>query len=281
MTTADASGVDRIGSTFDSLRVRGGKALCPFLCAGFPQPGTLARTLPALEEAGASMVEVGVPFSDPIADGPVIASAMHDALEQGVTPDAVLDEVQRARLVGLSIPVVLMGSVSLIEHAGAGEFAARCAASGVDGVILPDSPVEEAERFATPFTDLGLGVSLLVSPTTPADRAARIADACAGFVYVLTRTGITGTGNDPGDALAPLRERVTTLREVTDLPLACGFGIATADDVRRVVHGADADGAIVGTALVRCMGEAVRNGQDPSDAAAQLTRELAAGCAAG
>ncbi|MEM1424158.1 MAG: tryptophan synthase subunit alpha [Planctomycetota bacterium] len=273
-------GVERVAEAFGRAHAGGVRALCPFVCAGFPRPGVLARTLPALQEAGAAMVEVGVPFSDPIADGPVIAGAMHQALEQGVTPASVLEEVARARAEGCSIPVVLMASVSLIAHAGAGAFAERAREAGADGFILPDCPLEEAASVSEPLTDAGLCVSLLVSPTTPADRAERIAGACSGFVYVLTRTGITGA-NAPGaaDPIATLLARVEALRGVTDLPLACGFGIATSGDVRRVVRDADADGAIVGTALVRAMDDASSDGADPVAAAAALTRELATGVA--
>ncbi|GAB4518044.1 MAG: tryptophan synthase subunit alpha [Phycisphaerales bacterium] len=273
-------GVGRVTRAFESTLEAGRKALCPFVCAGYPSPGVLARTLPMLESAGATMVEVGVPFSDPIADGPVIAGAMHESLEQGATPVGTLEEIERARRAGCTIPVVLMASVSLITHSGASSFARRARDAGVDGFILPDCPLEEAADISAPMTDEGLCVSLLVSPTTPASRAADIAGVCSGFVYVLTRTGITGDVARAGaDPLETLAGRVDALRESTDLPLACGFGISTADDVRRVVRDADADGAIVGTALVRAMGEAAHRGGDASDAAESLTRELASGCA--
>ena len=279
--TTSSRGARKISDAFNEALAHGEKALCPFLCAGYPQPGTLAKTLPLLQEAGATMVEIGVPFSDPIADGPVIAGAMHEALEQGATPDSVLNEIKRARDAGCTLPAVLMASVSLIEHAGAEAFAERAIHAGVDGLILPDCPLEEAPSIANPLTDAGLAVSLLVAPTSSPERARAIADACSGFVYVLTRTGITGqntvSSDDPIDAL---RVRVEQLRDATDLPLACGFGIATADDVHRVVHGAGADGAIVGTALVRAMGEASRAGSDPADAASALTRQLVGGCGA-
>ena len=279
--TSDAMtspGADRVVAAFERTNAEGKKALCPFVCAGYPEPGVLARTLPALSSAGATMVEVGVPFSDPIADGPVIAGAMHQALEQSVTPTSVLEEIARARSEGCAIPVVLMASVSLITHAGAERFAHEAIGAGVDGFILPDCPLEEAQAVSEPLTDVGLCVSLLVSPTTPTDRAERIAGACSGFVYVLTRTGITGASTpEASDPIAALAARVDQLRGVTDLPLACGFGIATADDVRRVVRDADADGAIVGTALVRTMGDASARGEDPVEAATALTQELALG----
>ncbi len=282
MTTSQGPGVERVTAAFRTTLERGRKALCPFLCAGYPGPGVLARTLPLLEDAGATMVEIGVPFSDPIADGPVIASAMHEALGQGVTPTSVLDEIARARAAGCTLPVILMASVSLIEHAGADVFAERAALAGVDGFILPDCPLEEAPSVSGPLADAGLSVSLLVSPTSDEKRASSIAEACTGFVYVLTRTGITGAGGvDTADPFAELRARVDRLRATTDLPLACGFGIATPADVRRVVWEAGADGAIVGTALVRRMGEAQSAGDDPARAASELCRLLAAGCLSG
>lgn len=278
MTSTDTTGAGRIGEAFASNTRAGRKGLCPFVCAGYPEAGVLARTLPLLQEAGATMVEVGVPFSDPIADGPVIAGAMHQALEMGTTPTSVLGEIIRARQEGVTLPIVLMASVSLVEHAGAEVLAQRMATSGVDGVILPDCPLEEAPAFAPFFHDAGLATSLLVAPTSPPERAARIADACTGFVYVLTRTGITGTDAPDADPLSSLRDRVDKLRAVTDLPLACGFGIASASDVRRVVRDVDADGAIVGTTLVRAMSEAHNEGRDAPRAAAELTRALAEGC---
>jgi len=263
--------VSRIEQIFRNLRGARRKALMPFLCAGFPAPGRLPETLAAIEAAGASVVEVGIPFSDPIADGPVIAAAMHEALQQGVTPEGVLEEIASARA-RLSIGLVAMVSVSIVRRLG-GErgFCHACAAAGFDGLIVPDLPVEEAGELGEAAGATGLTLSLLVSPMTPDERAKRIAEASSGFLYVLARAGITGEREAAPDVAGPIRR----LRGLTDLPLACGFGISTEAHVRAVVEHADA--AIVGTALVRRMGEASRAGDDPAKAGGALVRELAKG----
>lgn len=267
--------MNRIETTFASRVAAGEKVLAPFVCGGSPAPGVLAQTLPALEAAGAGLVEVGVPFSDPIADGPVIAGAMHRALEAGVTPQSVLDEIAQARAAGCDIPVALMASVSMMHRAGIETFADRMSKAGVDGVILPDCPLHEADGFIGPIRDRGLSVSLLVAPTSPDERAVAIARACTGFVYVLARTGITGEQAGAPTGSAALQARVRVLRDATGIPLACGFGVADRAGVSRVVHEAGADAAIVGTALVRRMEEAGPAGA--IEAASSFCRELASG----
>ena len=269
--------MNRIETSFADRVGKGEKILAPFVCGGCPAPGVLSQTLPALESAGAGLVEVGVPFSDPIADGPVIAGAMHRALEAGMTPQQVLDEIEEARSNGCEVPVALMASVSMMHRAGVGEFADRMKAAGVDGVILPDCPLGEAQTFSGPIRERGLSVSLLVAPTSPEERAGQIASACTGFVYVLARTGITGdiAGEQaPADHLAA---RVEYLRTATEVPLACGFGVADAAGVARVVQEAGADAAIVGTALVRRMEDA--GPRDAAKAAAEFCTALAGGLA--
>lgn len=266
----------RIDDIFGRLRARKAKALMPFLCAGHPSPGVLTRALPALEAAGASVVEIGVPFSDPIADGPVIAAAMHEALKQGATPRGVFEEIGAARN-QTSLGLVAMVSVSIVWRIGIGETVRMAREAGVDGFILPDLPPEEGPEVIEAVRAAGMTASLLVAPTTTPRRAERIVKACSGFVYLLARAGITGESGDAPDIAEPVRR----LREITDLPIACGFGISTPRHVRAVVEHADA--AIVGSALVRRMGEgrggggAAHAGSDPVEAGASLVRELAAG----
>lgn len=266
--------MNRIDRIFRDLRARNAKALMPFVCGGFPGIESTGPVLAALERAGASIIEVGIPFSDPIADGPVIAAAMHTALTRGVTPEAIFERVGSARA-GLSVGLIAMVSVSIVHRMGPAAFAKRATHAGFDGVILPDVPLEEAEAALAPMREAGLSVSLLIAPNTPADRAEKIARACSGFVYLMARMGITGTG-DRLDA-APLAGRIRALREVTDLPIACGFGVSNAEHVRAVVSappaGAGADAAIVGSALVREMTDA----PDPVDVAGSMVRGLAAG----
>lgn len=261
----------RIDRLFSELRAGGGKALMPFVCAGYPRPGDTARVLPALQEAGALIVEVGIPFSDPIADGPVIAAAMHEALQAGATPAAVFAEVASVRD-QLRIGLVAMCSVSIVfKLGGPSGFVRRARDAGFDGLIIPDAPVEESTELAQLARDAGLTLSLLIAPTTPQDRAQQIAAASTGFVYLLARSGITGETSD-APRIAP---RVASIRAATSLPIACGFGISTPQHVRAVVHEGGADAAIVGSALVRRMG--TPGSSHPVAEAARLVEELSVG----
>ncbi|MEO1534382.1 MAG: tryptophan synthase subunit alpha, partial [Planctomycetota bacterium] len=216
--------------------------------------------------------EIGFPFSDPIADGPVVAAAMHEALQHGATPQGVLKEVAAARS-SIDMCLMSMVSVSIVERLGGpASFVERAANAGFDGFIFPDIAVEEAEPYVNACASAGVGCSLLVAPSTPIDRLRTIADNASGFVYLLARAGITGERRDAPD----ISDRVQALRDVTDLPVAVGFGISSAEHVRAVVEHADA--AIVGSALVRRMSEHADN------AAAEARRfvsELLPGCERG
>lgn len=261
--------MNRIDEVFARLKPLGRGAVMPFVCGGHPAPGATARILPALSRAGASVIEVGIPFSDPIADGPVIAAAMHEALRLGATTDSVLAEVAGSRA-QTSAGVAAMVSMSLLHRAGERAFVQACAAAGIDGLIVPDLPLEESDGLRGIARDAGLTFSLLVAPTTPPARAERIAAACTGFVYLLARSGVTG--ERASIEAAGLRSRVEALRRATDLPIACGFGISGPDQVREVLGIADA--AIVGSALVRRMNEASLNAEDPVSAGAAFVSEL-------
>jgi len=237
--------MSRIDSIFQSLRDADRKALMPFVTAGYPSLDATRAILPAIEQAGGSICEIGFPFSDPIADGPVISASMTDALATGTTPGKVLDVIRDVRD-QTNLGLVAMVSYSIVYRIGLPAFVERAKAAGVDGFIFPDLPIEEAESTAAIVRDAGLTSSLLIAPTTPPDRAQRIAKLCSGFVYVVARTGITGEREDAPEGLA---ERVAQLRNVTDLPIAVGFGIGKPQHVAAVVEHADA--AIVGSALVR------------------------------
>ncbi len=267
--------VNRIDQIFADLRAQGRRALMPFICGGHPGPGMTANLLPALEAAGASVVEIGIPFSDPIADGPVIAAAMHEALGRGATPRSVLDEVASVRD-RVSLGLVAMVSVSIAYRLGGpqgdfGKFIADARTAGFDGLIFPDAPLEEAGALVDAARREGLTASLLIAPTTPPERMKRIAEASSGFVYLLARTGITGERSESPEVAA----RVARLRGWTGLPIACGFGISTPEQVRAVVR--DADAAIVGSALVRRVGEAASRGGDAVGAGTAFVGELAGG----
>jgi tryptophan synthase alpha chain len=263
----------RIDTIFSTLRQRGDKAMMPFVCGGFPALDSTADVLPALERAGASIVEVGIPFSDPIADGPVIAAAMHEALKNGASPLEVFDQVASVRN-RVSIGLVAMCSFSIVHRMGGPEgFCRQAEAAGFDGLIIPDAPLEESGGLRKAAEDHRLTISLLVAPTSTPERAAAIARVCTGFVYLLARAGITGeTGGIP-----EVGGRVQDIRAVTKLPIACGFGISAPEHVRAVVHAGGADAAIVGSGLVRAQAEAVSRGQDPIKAAAGLVSRLAQG----
>jgi tryptophan synthase alpha chain len=205
---------------------------------------------------------------------------MHEALEAGVTPRDVMAAVERARQgAGAGVGLVAMVSVSIVGRVGAKRFVADAASAGFDGFIFPDAPVEESEELIGLARDAGLIASLLVSPTTPPERAARIASVSSGFVYLMARVGITGEA--PGAAVdtAGIRRRVDELRAVTDLPIACGFGIATPEHVAAVVSdtAGGADAAIVGSALVKRMGRAAAEGRDPVEAAESFALGLGVG----
>lgn len=275
--------MNRIESNLSKARAAKHAAIMPFICGGHPTPQATRSTLAALQRAGASVVEIGIPFSDPIADGPVIAEAMHQTLTVGVTPNDVLSAVSAARGDGVSLGIVAMVSVSIVHRLGAENLARRAAEAGIDGFIFPDAPIEESDAITAPARALGLSVSHLIAPTTPADRAARIAERCTGFVYLLARVGITGeTAESAGLDVEALRGRVRGLRGATDLPIACGFGISNADQVRLVTSppeagGAGADAAIVGSALVKRMARASAQGRDAALEAEAFIRAIAIG----
>lgn len=264
----------RIDDIFARQRAAGRTGLIPFVTAGYPTLETTAKVLPALEEAlgpGGAIVEIGFPFSDPIADGPVIAESMHRALERGVTPAAVFELVreQRSRC-GLGL--VAMVSISIVRRMGEELFVSEAARAGFDGLIVPDLPAggDGADR---PLGEVaarhGLTCTLLAAPTTPDERLEPIVSRCSGFVYVLARTGITGER----DAIPDVAARVESVRRLTDLPVAVGFGIARPDQVAAAT--AVADAAIVGSAIVRRMGRAA----DPAAEAGEFVRTLAAALA--
>jgi tryptophan synthase alpha chain len=264
--------MSRIPAIFDRLKAENRKALMPFLCAGDPSLELTEQLLPVLEQAGASVVELGVPFSDPIADGPTIQAAMSRALEAGLTVDRVLEMVRRVRP-KVQLGLVAMVSYSIVHRRGLQRFVKEAVDAGIDGFIFPDMPWEEADTARQAAQQAGAILSMLIAPTTPDGRAEQIAKASSGFVYVVSRPGITGE-----QAALPeeLPVRLGRLRGVTDLPLAVGFGISSPEQVRAVVRHADA--AIVGSALVRRLHEQHQDQPDGVVRAGQaFVRELADG----
>jgi tryptophan synthase alpha chain len=248
-------------SRFADLRRRGRRALIPYITAGYPTLDDSCALLAGLEDAGADVVEVGIPFSDPMADGPVIQASSQRALEQGMTLDGALEMVARAQL---RIPVVLFSYLNPLLAAGR-DVLERAADAGVHGILVTDLPLG-----ADPVREAWLGEGplafvRLVAPTTPAARMADIARHGSGFVYLISRMGVTGARSDlPRD----LPATVERLRGATTLPICVGFGISRPDQAAAVAR--LADGVVVGSAIVRAAGES-------PDRALQLVRELRAG----
>ena len=243
------------------------RAVLPFVTAGYPSLDSTRRLLPALGAACRSVIEVGIPFSDPIADGPVIAESMHEALVAGCTPEGVFRAVREVRE-QVDAALVAMVSHSIVSRMGMGRFAADAAGAGFDGLIVPDIDLEDAPDLRAACDAAGIGCTLLVSPTSSDERVARIVSHCSGFVYALARLGITGERSEAPDVQAV----VERIRRQTSLPVAAGFGISTPAHVRAVLD--HADGAIVGSAIVRRMREAIAAGRSPEDAAVALVAEL-------
>ncbi len=237
--------MNRIEQIFNDLKSRRQKALMPFITAGDPDLETTAALLPEIERSGAHIVELGIPFSDPIADGPVIQESMTYALSRGLQVSAVFDMVRRLRP-QLEIGVVMMVSYSIVYRLGLEAFLDEAVDAGVDGMIFPDLSYEESGPVAREVRDRGLIMSMLIAPGTSNDRAGGIAGRSSGFIYLLSRAGITGEQTALPEALP---QRVSAIRQATALPIAVGFGISNPDQVSRVVSVADA--AIVGSAIIR------------------------------
>lgn len=263
--------MNRISKAFVDAKERGQAALLPFVCGGSPEPDSLLKLLPVLESAGASVVEIGFPYSDPIADGPTIAAAMHKALERGTTPDAIFAQIHRVRD-QLQMGLVAMVSVSIVTAmGGADSFVRRAVDAGFDGFIFPDLPLDEADAYRAACKSCGAMMIMLISPTSPTERAIEIANASTGFTYLLARAGVTGERSDVPD----IAERVRSIRSGSSTPIACGFGISNADQVSKIVRHADA--AIVGSALVRSLIEAHDAGKNYVVEAEHFVHELAMG----
>lgn len=262
----------RIGRAFSRASREGRAALVVFVEAGDPSIETTERLLPALAAAGADVIELGVPFSDPIADGPAIQRASERGLAAGARLSAVLDLVARARAAGLDAPVVLFGYANPVLSMGEAAFASRASESGVDGALVTDLPPEEGSAFAATLKAARLDPVFLLAPTSPPKRVKRVGRLSRGFVYVVSRAGVTGVRADVPVGLAELVGRVRA--GVGRLPVAVGFGISTPAQVAAVAR--LADGVVVGSAVVLAMEEAVREGGNPVEAAAALVRALAA-----
>ena len=243
-----AGGGNRIDAVLAARKAAGRTALVPYVTAGDPAPEVTVAVVRALVAAGADVIELGVPFSDPMADGPVIQRASERALAHKVGLKDVLAMVREIRRDDATTPIVLMGYANPIEAMGPAAFADRAKAAGVDGVLVVDYPPEEAHEFAALLEARGLAPIFLVSPTTPPQRIAAIAEVARGYVYYVSLKGVTGAGHlDTGEVAAKLAE----IRKHVKLPVGVGFGIRDATSARAVA--AHADAVVIGSRIIQEM----------------------------
>lgn len=266
--------MSRISETFAALSGRRA-ALMPFITAGDPDPGETAALMHRLVEAGADLIELGVPFSDPMADGPVLQRASERALSNGVKPADVLDMVRTFRRRDDKTPVILMGYANTIEAFGYARWVEAVAAAGVDGEIVVDLPPEEADELKGYADAQGLDLIFLVAPTSAPERIERVCSAGGGFIYYVSLTGVTGAAslND-----REVKAHIDDIKTRARLPMAVGFGIKDAASAAAI--GAFADGVIVGSALVERIHETSRAGGDFKQAAYDFVAELSGAVAA-
>ncbi|MGY1409694.1 tryptophan synthase subunit alpha [Luteimonas sp. A611] len=258
--------MSRLEQRFQALRATGRKALIPFITAGDPSLEATVPVMHALVAAGADVLELGVPFSDPMADGPTIQRSSERALARGAGMGWVLGAVREFRERDMDTPVVLMGYLNPVEIRGAEQFARDAAEAGVDGVLLVDLPPEESPEFREPFAAHGVALVLLASPTTPDARLSLLLDNAQGYLYYVSFAGVTGASErlDPKAAATHLRQ----IRAHSPVPVVAGFGIR--DAASAAAMAVDADGVVVGSALVSAMADAA----DPADAAARAAEFL-------
>ena len=266
MSAGQTSGVQRIAAAFAAANKRA--ALMPYLMAGFPTLEQSVGVGEACVGAGADLLELGVPYSDPLADGPVIHAAATHALEAGASVGGVLEV---ARALAASVPVVLMCYANMVFAPGLEAFVERLARTGACGLIVPDLPLEESDDLRALCDAHGLALVPLVAPTTTPERLAAIGASARGFLYTVSVVGTTGERAALQEHFA---EVVARARASTDVPVALGFGISTPEQARQAAE-AGADGVIVGTRLVRAAAEA----EDPAGAVGALVGELAAALA--
>lgn len=263
---------NRIDASLGRFAERGRTAVIPYLTGGHPDLEVTCRLIRRFDALGAAAVEIGFPFSDSIADGPVIQDSFHRVLAGGFRVGGLFAAVQRTRQ-QVDVPLIAMVSYSIAARMGLESFADLAAGAGFDGLITPDVPIEEAQAVTDATAKRNLRHIMLVATSTPAQRCRRIVELCSGFVYQVAAAGTTGERNRLADDLAA---NVRRLRQTTDLPICVGFGIGNADQVRQA--GCIADGVIIGSAIVRRMTEAIDAGGNHDqvvDSVAAFVAELA------
>lgn len=264
--------MSRIADRFKSRRAEGRKLLIPYITAGDPTPQTTVPLMHAMVAAGADLIELGVPFSDPMAEGPVIQKAMERALEHHVGLHHVLDMVREFRNQDAETPVILMGYLNPVEVMGYAEFAKAAVMAGVDGILTVDMPPEEAAEYVAAMQAEGLDRIFLISPTTTEKRIQVISAASSGFLYYVSLKGVTGAGHLDVKAV---QDRVSTIRRLTDLPVGVGFGIKDADSARQIASVADA--VVVGSAIVKRVEENLESADKITNAITSLLAQMRQG----
>lgn len=245
--------MNRIAQVFSRLKEQNRPGLIPFITAGDPDLATTAQLVSTLAASGADLVELGFPFSDPMADGPIIQASSERALAAGATLEGVLDTVALIRR-ETQVPIVLMGYYNPVYRYGVAQFAADAAAAGVDGVLIVDVPPEEAAEVTPALAAWGIDLITLLAPTTPPERMRALAAQSRGYLYYVSMTGVTGVQKlDP----ELIRQAVTEVCAVSPIPVGVGFGITSAEDAALV--GSYADAVVVGSALVKIIGEQGRS----------------------
>lgn len=264
--------MSRIAGVFSRLQTQGRKALVAYITAGDPRPEATLDYMNALVDGGADIIELGVPFSDPMADGPVIQAACERALVYKTGLRDVLRMVEQFRAGNPDTPVVLMGYLNPIEAMGAAAFAAAAASAGVDGVLTVDLPPEESAELRDLLRDRDLDPIFLLAPTTPGQRVTAICEAASGFVYYVSLKGTTGSGALDTEAVAA---RVADIRKLTGLPIGVGFGVRDAQSAARLA--ACADAVVVGSAIVQQIADHADDHAAGVAAVKRLVAELRAG----
>jgi tryptophan synthase alpha chain len=264
--------MSRIQQRFADLQSRQSKALIPYITAGDPQPDVTVPLMHALVAAGADLLEVGVPFSDPMADGPVIQAACERALKHHVTLHKVLELVQEFRQGDAETPVILMGYLNPIEAWGYADFARAAATAGIDGILTVDMPPEEAGEFSAALSNAGLDTIFLLAPTSDAGRMQKVSLLASGFIYYVSFKGVTGANRLEVDSVA---EKLSELRQYTKLPVGVGFGIRDAETAGQVAEIADA--VVVGSVLIKQLADLADKPAEIPAALATTVAELRAG----
>lgn len=258
--------MSRISQCFENLKADGQTALIPYITAGDPEPWVTVPIMHAMVDAGANIIELGIPFSDPMSDGPIIQKACERALKNDVSIKHVFDMVRQFRVKDKETPIVLMGYANPLEAMGYKAFAQKAEEVGVDGVLTVDMPPEEADEFLPIMNEHGIDTIFLVAPTTSTERMAKIAQHAQGFLYYVSIKGVTGSAIMD---MTEVSDKLSELRKCTDLPLGVGFGIRDGQSAAKVSEIADA--VVVGSSLVRCIEEhADRPEEIPSSVAAIL-----------